>query len=163
MMSTEATPDDTTVKKSVIVRTSVEHAFEVFTERLDLWWPKSHHIGKADFADAKMEPKEGGRWYEIGADGSQCEWGRVLVWSPPRKVALSWQITPSWTFEPDPAHGSRVEVTFHDLGDGRTRVDLVHSELDRHGKGWEALRAAVESDGGWSGILAAYGASAEAS
>lgn len=163
MMSTEAAANETTVKKSVTVRTSAPHAFKIFTERLDLWWPKSHHIGKVDLADAKMEPKVGGRWYERGVDGSECDWGRVLAWDPPRALSLSWQITPSWTFEPDPAQGSRLDVTFHDLGDGRTRVDLVHSELQRHGKGWEALREAVSSGGGWPGILAAYVASAEAS
>lgn len=162
MMTTETTTE-TSVKKSVTVRAPIEHAFRVFTERFDLWWPRSHHIGKSDMSGATLEAKEGGRWYERGADGSECDWGRVLVWTPPRKVVLSWQITPAWTFEGDPARGSRVEVTFHDLGDGRTRVDLVHSELDRHGKDWEATKGAIASERGWSGILARYVESAEAS
>lgn len=163
MMTTEAPATDTSVRKSIVVRTSLEHAFAVFTQRLDLWWPKTHHIGKAAIADAKMEPKEGGRWYEVGVDGSECDWGRVLVWSPPRKIALSWQITPAWTFEPDPQQASRIDVSFQDLGDGTTRVELVHSDLERHGKGWESLRDAVASDGGWPGILVRYRDSAEAS
>lgn len=163
MMTTEVPARDTSVEKSVTVRASIDHAFRIFTERLELWWPRTHHIGKAEMAGATVEQKEGGRWYERGVDGSECDWGRVLVWSPPRKVVLSWQITPSWTYEPDPEQASRIEVTFHDLGNGTTRVDLVHSELERHGKGWEALRDAVSSEGGWSGILARYLASAEAS
>ena len=103
--------NDTSVKKSVTVRASVAHAFAVFTQRFDLWWPRSHHIAKVDMKEAILEGKEGGRWYERGVDGSECEWGKVLVWAPPptdppkaggpraaasAKVALSWHLTPAW-------------------------------------------------------------------
>ena len=159
-MTTDVSSSATSVQKSVTVAVPIAHAFKIFTERLDLWWPRTHHIGKVEMATAAIEAREGGRWYERGVDGSECEWGRVLAWSPPTKVALSWQISPAWGFEPDPAKASRLEVTFHDLGDGKTRVDLLHEGLDRHGEGWQELRKAVAGDGGWSGILERYAAAA---
>lgn len=87
----------------------------------------------------------------------------MLAWRPPRRVVLSWHITPAWTYEPDPAQASRVEVTFHDLGDGTTRVDLLHDRIERHGKGWEQLRDVFRSEGGWPGILRGFVESSEAS
>jgi len=155
--------NDTTVKKSVTVRAPVAHAFAVFTQRFDLWWPRSHHISKVDMKEAILEGKEGGRWYERGVDGSECEWGKVLVWAPPQKVALSWHLTPAWDYDADPSKASRVEVTFHDNGDGTTRVELTHSELDRHGNDWQKMKEGIAGDGGWSGILDTYRKSAEAS
>lgn len=143
----------TSVKKSIVVNVPIAHAFDVFTRRFDLWWPRSHHIGLSPMKQAVMEEREGGRWYEKGDDGSECEWGRVLAWSPPNKVALSWQINGAWQYEPDPSKGSRVEITFFDEGGGRTRVELEHSQLDRHGDDWMKLKESVGSDGGWSGLL----------
>ncbi len=134
-----STPE-TAVKKSVVVNVPVEHAFKVFTERFDTWWPRTHHIGKSEPYTAIMEGREGGRWYERGADGSECDWGRVLVYSPPTRVAVSWHLDASYAYDPDPAKASRVEVSFHDDGGGRTRIELVHSQLDRHGPGWEKIR-----------------------
>src|SRR5579862_240603 len=88
------------VQKQILVQISPERAFKVFTERMDLWWPKSHHIGKAPMKGTVLEPKEGGRWFEIGQDGSQCDWGKVLVWDPPRRLVLAWQISGHWQFDP---------------------------------------------------------------
>lgn len=149
---------DTFVKKSVVVNAPVAHAFKIFTERFDLWWPKSHHIGKAEMQTAIVEKREGGRWYERGVDGSECDWGKVIVYSPPTRVALSWHLTKDFAYDPNPSTASRVEVTFHDEGGGRTRVELVHSELDRHGEGWQHLRERVSAPGGWSDLLAALAA-----
>jgi uncharacterized protein YndB with AHSA1/START domain len=156
-----STPE-TSVRKSIVVNAPLAHAFKVFTERFDAWWPRTHHIGKVEPFTAIIEPREGGRWFERGADGSECEWGRVLAFSPPTRVAVSWHLDATYAYDPDPAKASRVEVTFHDEGDGKTRVELVHSELDRHGPGWEKLRDGVGSQGGWGGIIELYGASAAA-
>ena len=160
MMSTGAvTGTDTSVKKSVTVKCSREHAFEIFNKRYDLWWPKTHKIGSADFKTAVVEEKVGGRWYEVGVDGSTCEWGKVLAYEPPSRVVLAWHTQPNWTHDPDPNHASRVEITFTDLGGGQTRVDLVHSDLENHGHGWQEMRAQLAD--GWSSIMDGYGQAAE--
>ncbi len=147
---------ETSVKKSVLVNAPIAHAFKVFTERFDLWWPRTHHIAKVEMQCAILEGREGGRWYERGIDGSECEWGRVLAYAPPTHVAFSWHLDASYTYDPDPAKASRVDVTFHDEGGARTRVELVHSQLDRHGEGWQKLREGIGSPGGWGGIMESY-------
>jgi uncharacterized protein YndB with AHSA1/START domain len=146
------------VTKSIVVDCPVSHAFDVFTNRFNLWWPRSHHIGKADLEKAIIEPREGGRWYERCVDGSECEWGKVLVWAPPGRVALAWHLTAEYAFDPDPARASRVEVTFKDDG-GKTRVELVHEGFDKHANG-KAVRDSVASKAGWSDIIDAFGAAA---
>jgi uncharacterized protein YndB with AHSA1/START domain len=150
---------ETSVKKSVLVRAPLAHVFKVFTERLDTWWPRSHHIGKVEPYTAILEPREGGRWFERGADGSECDWGKVLVYSPPTRVAFSWHLGMDYAYDPDPSKASRVDVTFTDEA-GATRVELVHSQLDRHGAGWEKLRDSVGSSGGWNGIMDAFATAA---
>lgn len=159
MMTTAVTGSDSSVKKSVTVKCSRAHAFEIWTKRYDLWWPKTHKIGKADFETAIVEEKKGGRWYEVGVDGSTCEWGKVLAYEPPNRVVLAWHTQPNWTHDPDPDHASRVEVTFTELGNGHTRVDLVHSELDKHGAGWEEM--AKQLADGWSHIMDGWAQAAE--
>jgi uncharacterized protein YndB with AHSA1/START domain len=144
---------ETSVRKSVIVNAPIAHAFKVFTEQFNSWWPRTHHIGKVEPYVAILEPREGGRWFERGADGSECDWGQVLVYAPPTRVAVSWHLDATYAYDPDPAKASRVEVTFHDEGGGKTRVELVHSQLDRHGSDWQKMRESVGSMGGWGGIL----------
>ena len=145
------TAAELSVKKSVVVNVPIAHAFEVFTKRFDLWWPRAHHIGKVDMKEAIIEPREGGRWYEKGVDGSECDWGKVLAWMPPNKVALSWHLQGDFTYNADPAHASRVEVTFTEEA-GRTRVELVHSGIERALDG-ERLRDSVNAEGGWATLL----------
>lgn len=156
------TSPETSIRKSIVVNAPVAHAFKVFTERFDSWWPHTHHIGKVEPFTAILDPREGGRWFERGADGSECDWGKVLVYSPPNRVAVSWHLDATYVYDPDPSKASRVEVTFHDEGNGRTRVELVHSQLDRHGAGWEKLREGVGSAGGWPGILDKFASTAAA-
>ena len=146
------------VKRSIVVNAPIEHAFKIFTERLDLWWPKEHHIGKADLETAIMEPKAGGRFYEKGVDGSECEWGKVLAFTPPSHLTLSWQLDPTWSYDPNPEHASQVDVSFVDLGNGKTQVELTHSKFERHGNGWEKIRDGVGGEDGWNGILKRFGA-----
>lgn len=150
------TAAQTSVTKTIVVHGSQQRAFAVFTEGIGTWWPlQTHKIGAADPIDAVLEPRTGGRWYEVGADGSQCEWGRVLAWEPPGRVVLAWQIGVDWRYDPELV--TEVDVRFTDLGDGRTRVTLEHRNLDRFGPGAEQARATFDSPGGWSGLLDAYG------
>jgi uncharacterized protein YndB with AHSA1/START domain len=151
------------VRKTVTVDAPVERAFEVFTTGFDRWWPREHHIAQVEMAEAILEPKAGGRWYERGVDGSECEWGEVIAWEPPRHVALRWHLGGDFRYEPDPEKSSRVDVRFQAQGPGRTLVELVHSEIERHGDGAEALRNAVDSGGGWQLILAELAACVAAS
>jgi uncharacterized protein YndB with AHSA1/START domain len=146
---------ETTVRKSITVDAPIARAFEVFTTRFDTWWPRSHHIGEAEMAEAILDPSAGGRWYERGVDGSECDWGAVLEFDPPSHVALSWNI--GGQFKLDPHNASRVDVWFTAESPDITRVELAHSQLDRHGDTWRQLRDGVSGDGGWQSLLAAYG------
>lgn len=142
------------VQKQLTVEAPQERAFRVFTENLDTWWPRSHHIGKAELKQVIVEPKANGRWYEQGVDGSECDWGKVLVWEPPRRVVLSWQISAAWQF--DPKLHTELEVTFTPEGPKRTRVELEHRYLERYGAAAEEMRKTFDSQGGWNGMLGTY-------
>ena len=138
------------VRKSVFVKAQPQRAFEVFTSGIGRWWPPSHHIGKAGMQDAIIEPRAGGRWYERGVDGSECEWGRVLAWEPPQRVVLAWQLNADWQF--DPHLVTEVEVRFTPEGEG-TRVDLEHRNLERFGERADTVRGQIDAEGGWGLIL----------
>ncbi|MFN7982172.1 MAG: SRPBCC family protein [Vicinamibacterales bacterium] len=144
-----------TVRKQLIVEASCARAFEVFTSEFDSWWPPSHHIGKADLFAAIIEPRAGGRWYEKGVDGSECDWGRVLAWEPPTRLVLSWHLNGQWEVDNDPAHGSEIEVRFTPDGDARTIIHFEHRHIERSAYA-EQLRAGVDSPGGWTGLLASF-------
>jgi uncharacterized protein YndB with AHSA1/START domain len=141
------------VTKTITVNASAEHAFAVFTEGYDTWWPRTHHIGKSPMRKAVIETRTGGRCYSTQVDGTECDWGRVLVWEPPRRLVLAWQITHEWGYEPDLAKSSEVEIRFTPEPGGRTRVDLEHRHFERHGAGAAAMRTAVDSPNGWGGLL----------
>ena len=146
----------TDVRVEITVNAPVERAFRVFTERCDSWWPRVYRLGSSERAALVIEPHESGRWYERGADGAECDWGRVLVWEPPHRLALAWQIGVGFKSETDPGRASRVDVQFTADGEARTIVTLVHSDIERHGEGWESLREGVAHQGGWPGILAEF-------
>ncbi len=145
------------VKKSIRVNAPQAHAFDVFAARFDSWWPRDHHIGKVPMKQAIIEPHAGGRWYEKGEDGSECEWGRVLVWDPPSRLVLSWGLNSKFIL--DETVDSEVEVRFIPDGDAATRVELEHRVQAADAK---ALREAVDSPRGWSGLLEIYAAKAAA-
>jgi len=154
--------DDTganSLRKVVVVHASREVAWRVFTTKMGAWWPLgTHKIGRAAAVDAVIEPTVGGRWYERGADGSTCDWGRVLVWEPPSRLMLTWEIDADW--QHDAQLKTEVEVRFVSEGPETTRVELVHSHLDRYGPRRDQMRDIFDSEQGWTGLLAAFAASA---
>ncbi|MFE9692497.1 SRPBCC family protein [Micromonospora sp. NPDC005806] len=149
------TTTDSAVRHSVRVAADPERAFEVFTTGMDRWWVRSHHLLPDELKRVTVEARAGGAIQEESVTGQTCTWGRVLTWDPPRTFAFSWLIGPDWQVPDVDAVGSRVTVTFAPV-DGGTRVDLVHDRLDAHGIGWEKVRDAVGSDGGWPALLRGY-------
>jgi hypothetical protein len=142
------------VVRSVTVPLSQARTFELFTGRMTDFWPPEHSIGTSAIAEVVVEPRVGGRWFERGVDGSECAWGRVASWEPPRKVVLLWQIGADWQFDPD--FETEVDVTFTEDGSGRTRLDLRHRNLQRYGDQVEQMRAIFDSPGGWTGTLTRF-------
>jgi uncharacterized protein YndB with AHSA1/START domain len=159
-MTTQA--QETSVRTEIVVAAPIERAFRVFTEDFDRIKPREHNMLDVDIAETVFEPRAGGHIYDRGVDGSECRWARVLAYEPPNRVVFSWDITPQWSIATDPERTSEVEVRFVSETPDRTRVELEHRNLDRHGDGWEGEREAVSSEGGWplylqrfSGLLAA--------
>jgi uncharacterized protein YndB with AHSA1/START domain len=151
---TQMTP--TTIRRSVVVQAPIERAFRVFTEDFGSFKPASHNLLAVEIAETVFEPRVGGHLYDRGVDGSECRWSRVLAFEPPTRVVISWDISPRWQLETDLERTSEVEVRFIAETDERTRVELEHRHLDRHGQGWEGLRAGVEGDQGWPLYLQRY-------
>jgi uncharacterized protein YndB with AHSA1/START domain len=156
MMSPTERISYTPVRKSITVKVTPDRAFRVFTDEIDSWWPRSHHIGKAPMSKNLIEGRPGGRCFSEHTDGTSCQWGTILLWNPPHRFTLAWQVGPSWQREPDLAKSSEVEVTFTPEGDGLTRVDLEHRYFERHGPGFEAMRTAVDDPEGWNGLLRSF-------
>ena len=151
--------EGTFVRHTMSVDAPQEKAFEVFTDSLDDWWPRSHKIGAEPLERAVLEAGEGGRWYERDTDGSECDWGKVLACDPPRRIVVAWQITANgdaWVYDPDLSHASEFEVTFREQPDGQTRVELEHRNIGRHGPGAAGIHQGVAGPGGWPGILDNY-------
>lgn len=141
------------VRKALTLKATPERAFEVFTTRFASWWPPTHHIGGSPMRTAVLEPKAGGRWYEIGEDGGECDWGEVLVWSPPSRLVLAWRLGSDFKYHADLL--TEVEVKF--TADGEmTRVEFEHRGLERMGEKAAETRIALDSEGGWTGILKLY-------
>jgi uncharacterized protein YndB with AHSA1/START domain len=141
---------DTSVRTSTIVEAPIERAFSVFTEGIGAWWSKDHHILQGELAEMVFEPRVGGNIYDRAVDGSECRWARVLAYDPPRRVVFSWDINTTWQIESEREKTSEVEVRFTPQGEDQTLVELEHRNIDRHGEGWEGMRDAVGSQGGWS-------------
>jgi uncharacterized protein YndB with AHSA1/START domain len=148
------------VRHSVVVQAPPERAFATFTERMGAWWPlETHTIGAKPVVDAVVEPRAGGRWYERSADGSECDWGRVLAWEPPHRVLLAWEVAHDWRH--DAGLHTEVEVRFTAEDGDRTRVELEHRGLEAYGAHTDAMRATFESEGGWRGLLGRFAATTE--
>jgi uncharacterized protein YndB with AHSA1/START domain len=142
-------PAATTVRHSVVVDVPIDKAFRVFTEDFGRFKPPEHNLLGVEIAETVFEPHVGGYLYDRGVDGSECRWGRVLAYEPPHRVVFSWDISPAWQIETDADRTSEVEVRFVAETPRRTRVELEHRNLERHGDGWEGVRAGVDGDQGW--------------
>lgn len=153
-MTTQAT--DATVRREIIVEAPVERAFQVFTERFDQIKPREHNMLSVPIVESVFEPKAGGRVYDRGEDGTECQWGRVLAYESPNRIVFTWDIGPTWQIETDPARTSEVEMRFTAESSTRTRVELEHRHLDRHGEGWEGVAMGVGADAGWSMYLGRF-------
>jgi uncharacterized protein YndB with AHSA1/START domain len=145
-----------TVRDSIVVKAPLERAFTVFTEQFDRIKPREHNMLKAEIAESVFEPRVGGHVYDRGVDGSECRWGRVLAYEPPHRIVFSWDIGPAWQLESDRDRTSEVEIRFTAESPERTRVQLEHRYLDRHGEGWQSLRDGIAGDDGWPLYLRRY-------
>jgi hypothetical protein len=145
------------VQKSTVVAVPASRAFEAFTQQMGSWWKPDYSIAEAPFVDVRVEPREGGRWYEVDAEGAECPWGRVMVWEPPTRVVLAWQITGTWSY--DPEFETELEIRFVEEGPASTRVELEHRNLDRYGDMAVPMRQALDTEEGWAGLLDRFAAS----
>ena len=155
-MSTQTT--GTVVHASIVVDAPLERAFAVFTQDFGKFKPPEHNMLGVEIAETVFEPRVGGHLYDRGVDGSECRWARVLAYEPPHRVVLSWDISPQWQIETDPARTSEWEVRFVAENPTRTRVEIDHRNLDRHGEGWEAVRDGVGHEQGWPLYLSRFAA-----
>jgi uncharacterized protein YndB with AHSA1/START domain len=153
-MGTQAT--ETSVTASIVVDAPIERAFKVFTEDFGSFKPPDHNMLGVEIAETVFEPRVGGSLYDRGVDGSECRWARVLAYEPPDRVLLSWDISPQWQLETDLEKTSEWEVRFVAEGSDRTRVEIEHRNLERHGDGWQGVRESIASDGGWPLYLQRY-------
>jgi uncharacterized protein YndB with AHSA1/START domain len=146
----------TSIRTQIVVAAPRERAFRVFVEDFDRIKPREHNMLGTEVAETVFEPRAGGHIYDRGVDGSECRWARVLTYEPPDRLVFSWDISPHWQLETDRDKTSEVEVRFVEEAPERTRVELEHRNLDRHGDGWEGLREGVASRDGWPLYLQRY-------
>lgn len=137
------------VRTQILVEAPIERAFAVFTERFGDFKPPEHNILGVPLAETKFEPRVGGHIYDCGIDGSECRWARVLAYEPPHRIVFSWDLNTQWQVESDASKTSEVEVRFISETPNRTRLELEHHHLDRHGEGWQVVGDAVGGEGGW--------------
>jgi uncharacterized protein YndB with AHSA1/START domain len=157
-------PDTTStkpVRKSIRVRATPERAFRVFTSEMDSWWPRTHHIGNSPMAEVVVEGTVGGRIFTNQQDGTECQWGSVLVWEPPHRFVMAWRVSQDWQFERDLSRCSEVEIRFTPTDDGSTLVELEHRDFERHGGAYAKMRESVNAEGGWGSLLQMFGQKAE--
>ncbi len=127
--------------------------FGRFTREFGLWWPREYTWSKEALIDIGFEPREKSRCTERGPHGFQSDWGRVLVWRPPERLVLAWQIGPGREPQPNPMRASTVEILFCSDGPERTRIILEHRDFERHGENAAAYQEAMASEMGWPFIL----------
>ena len=148
----------TTVRHQILVNAPISEAFKVFTERFGDFKPREHNLLQAAIAETVFEPRVGGNIYDRAVDGSECRWARILAFEPPDRVVFSWDISPRWQLETHPDLTSEVEVRFFAEAPDRTRVELEHRNIDRHGPGSESVRDGVDNEAGWPLYLQRYAA-----
>ena len=146
---------DTAVRISIVVDAPIDKAFSVFTDDIGSWWPPEHHL--APVTEMVFEPRVGGQIYDRLKDGGESRWSTILAYEPPTRVVFSWAVSPQWQIESHPEKTSEIEVRFIALEPNKTRIELEHRNLDRHGDGWQQMRDAVSSEGGWPLGLSRFG------
>lgn len=151
-----STVDDVVVRRQVTVDAPIERAFSVFTDQFGDFKPKEHNLLGSPIAETIFEARVGGHIVDRAEDGNECRWARVLAYEPPHRVVFSWDISPRWQLEGDEANASEVEVRFIAETPERTRVELEHRNLERHGPGWEGVRDGIAGEGGWPTYLTRY-------
>jgi uncharacterized protein YndB with AHSA1/START domain len=152
----------TVVRHGVTVPIPADRAFRLFTEEIGSWWPKdSHSLSDGPFTEV-FETRQGGRWYELAEDGTECTVGTILVWEPPARFVMAWQLTPEWKFEPDLDRATQVEVTFETEGEDATRVTVVHRGFETYGEPGDEMRQEVAGEGGWPVLMKLYSEAAAA-
>jgi uncharacterized protein YndB with AHSA1/START domain len=144
------------VRRQIVVNAPIGDAFATFTARFGDFKPPEHNLLAAPIEETVFEPRVGGHIVDRATDGTECRWARVLAYEPPTRVVFSWDISPRWQLESDPAQTSEVEVRFVAEAPDRTRVELEHRHLDRHGSGWASVRDGVDGDQGWPLYLTRY-------
>jgi uncharacterized protein YndB with AHSA1/START domain len=145
-----------TIRHDVVVNAPLDQAFHVFTEKFGDFKPREHNLLKVPIEETVFEPRVGGHIYDRGVDGSLCKWARIVAYEPPNRVVFTWDIGPTWQLETDPTRASEVEVRFTAESAQRTRVELEHRNIERHGEGWESVAAGVDGDAGWPLYLHRY-------
>jgi uncharacterized protein YndB with AHSA1/START domain len=148
--------NEAVVRRQIVVDAPIERAFATFVDRFGDFKPPEHNLLGVEIAESRFEPRVGGHIYDRAADGSECRWARVLAYEPPDRVVFTWDISPQWQLETDPSKTSEVEVRFVAETPDRTRLELEHRYLDRHGPCWESRRDAIDSGGGWPLYLSRY-------
>lgn len=149
------------VQRRIVVDLGIERAFALFVERFDVIKPREHNLLAVSIAKSVFEPRVGGHIYDVGIDGSECRWSRVLAYEPPNRIVFSWDIGPTWQLETDLEKTSEVEVRFSAESDTRTRVELEHRNLERHGDGWRSVAGGIGGEAGWQLYLRRYSEVAE--
>jgi hypothetical protein len=129
------------------VACSVEHAFDVWTNRIDMWWPSDHTVSGDPDVAVFLQGEVGGRIFERAADGTEHDWGQVTAWTPPVRFAYLWHL------RRDRREATEVEVRFVARGPDATRVEIEH-------QGWERLadgpQARERNSIGWQTLLPHY-------
>jgi uncharacterized protein YndB with AHSA1/START domain len=146
----------TSVRHDVIVNAPLDRAFRVFTAQFGDFKPREHNLLSVPIAETVFEPRVGGHIFDRGVDGSLCRWARIVAYEPPNRVVFTWDIGPTWQLETDLTRTSEVEVRFCAEAADRTRVELEHRHIERHGEGWESVAAGVGGDAGWPLYLKRY-------
>jgi uncharacterized protein YndB with AHSA1/START domain len=139
------------IKKEFIVEASQETAFNVFTKKMNIWWPKTHHVGSSPMTELMLEPGINGRWYTKHEDGDEVSIGHVLAWDPFGLLVLNWQI--DGNFKCDPEITTEVEVKFIAEGPKTTRIKFEHKNLERLAGGTKVIDS---MDEGWGMMLNLY-------
>jgi uncharacterized protein YndB with AHSA1/START domain len=145
-----------TIRHDIVVNAPVEQAFRVFTEQFGDFKPREHNLLSVPIAETVFEARVGGNIYDRGVDGSLCKWARIVAFEPPTRVVFTWDIGPTWQVEADLTRASEVEVRFTAESAERTRVELEHRHIERHGDGWESVATGVGGDAGWPLYLGRY-------